>query len=149
MTRARIATVLLASVALTACHGLHTPSPAEQGAKKMSQASAKARALASRIAFSPDAVSKQLPVEGGEPREIAQTVLAPAEAAKELRTLAGEVTSAATTDAQRREARTLANRMRRDALMLDLMDLERIAQLKGSLARSIEGRIAAIRSIAA
>jgi hypothetical protein len=151
MNRARIlaASALLASTTLAACHGLHTPSAAEQGAKKISQASAKARALAHRIAFSPDAVSKQLPVEGGEPKEIAQPLLAPAEAAKELRTLAGEVASAGATDSQRREAKTLATRMRRDALMLDLMDLERIAQLKGTIALEIEGRLAAICSIEA
>ena len=31
--------------------------------------------------------------------------------------------------------------MRRDALMLDLMDLERISQIQGGLARQIEERI--------
>ena len=129
MNRARIlaATALLAVTALPACNGLHTPTAAEQGAKKMEKASAKARALASRIAFSPDAVSKTLPVDGGEARELAQTLLAPAEAAKELRTLASEVAGAGAIDAQRRDAKVLATRMRRDALMLDLMDLERIA----------------------
>jgi hypothetical protein len=139
MNRARIlaATALLAVTALPACNGLHTPTAAEQGAKKMEKASAKARALASRIAFSPDAVSKTLPVDGGEARELTQTLLAPAEAAKELRTLASEVAGAGATDAQRRDAKVLATRMRRDALMLDLMDLERIAQVKSGLARQI------------
>jgi hypothetical protein len=151
MNRARIlaATALLAVTALPACNGLHTPTAAEQGAKKMEKASAKARALASRIAFSPDAVSKTLPVDGGEARELAQTLLAPAEAAKELRTLASEVAGAGATDAQRRDAKVLATRMRRDALMLDLMDLERIAQVKSGLARQIGERIAAIRSVEA
>ena len=151
MNRARIlvATALLAVTALPACNGLHTPSAAEQGAKKMAQSSAKARALASRIAFSPDAVAKTLPVDGGEAKELAQTLLAPAEAAKELRTLASEVAGAGATDAQRREAKSLATRMRRDALMLDLMDLERISQVQGGLARQIEARIAAIRSVEA
>ena len=85
MNRARIlaATALLAVTALPACNGLHTPTAAEQGAKKMEKASAKARALASRIAFSPDAVSKTLPVDGGEARDLAQTLLAPAEAARQ------------------------------------------------------------------
>jgi len=151
MNRARIlaATALLAITALPACNGLHTPTAAEQGAKKMAKSSAKARALASRITFSPDAVAKTLPVEGGEARELAQTLLAPAEAAKELRTLATEVAGAGATDAQRRDAKVLATRMRRDALMLDLMDLERISQIQGSLARQIEERIAAIRSVEA
>lgn len=151
MNRARIlaATALLAVTALPACNGLHTPTAAEQGAKKMAQSSAKARALASRITFSPDAVAKTLPVEGGEARELAQTLLAPAEAAKELRTLANEVAGAGATDAQRRDAKVLATRMRRDALMLDLMDLERISQIQGGLARRIEERIAAIRSVEA
>ena len=151
MNRARIlaATALLAVTALPACNGLHTPSAAEQGSRKLQQASAKARALASRVAFSPDAVAKSLPVEGGEAKELSQTLLAPAEAAKELRTLAGEVAGAGATDAQRRDARILATRMRRDALMLDLMDLERISQVQGGLARQIEERIAAIRSVEA
>ena len=151
MNRARIlaATTLLAITALPACNGLHTPTAAEQGAKKMAQSSAKARALASRITFSPDAVAKTLPVEGGEAKELAQTLLAPAEAAKELRTLANEVAGAGATDAQRRDAKLLATRMRRDALMLDLMDLERISQIQGGLARQIEERIAAIRSVEA
>ncbi len=151
MNRARIlaATALLAITALPACNGLHTPTAAEQGAKKMAQSSAKARALASRITFSPDAVAKTLPVEGGEAKELAQTLLAPAEAAKELRTLANEVAGAGATDAQRRDAKALATRMRRDALMLDLMDLERISQIQGGLARQIEERIAAIRSVEA
>jgi len=151
MNRARIlaATALLAITTLPACNGLHTPTAAEQGAKKMAKSSAKARALASRIAFSPDAVAKTLPLEGGEARELAETLLAPAEAAKELRTLANEVAGAGATDAQRRDAKILATRMRRDALMLDLMDLERISQIQGSLARQIEERIAAIRSVEA
>ncbi len=151
MNRARIlaATALLAITALPACNGLHTPTAAEQGAKKMAKSSAKARALASRITFSPDAVAKTLPVEGGEAKELAQTLLAPAEAAKELRTLANEVAGAGATDAQRRDAKLLATRMRRDALMLDLMDLERISQIQGGLARQIEERIAAIRSVEA
>jgi hypothetical protein len=151
MNRARIlaATALLAITVLPACNGLHTPTAAEQGAKKMAKSSAKARALASRIAFSPDAVAKALPVEGGEAKELAETLLAPAEAAKELRTLADEVAGAGATDAQRRDAKVLATRMRRDALMLDLMDLERISQIQGSLARQIEERIAAIRSVEA
>ena len=151
MNRARIlaATALLAITALPACNGLHTPTAAEQGAKKMAKSSAKARALASRITFSPDAVAKTLPVEGGEAKELAQTLLAPAEAAKELRTLANEVAGAGATDAQRRDAKVLATRMRRDALMLDLMDLERISQIQGGLARQIEERIAAIRSVEA
>jgi hypothetical protein len=151
MNRARIlaATALLAITTLPACNGLHTPTAAEQGAKKMAKSSAKARALASRITFSPDAVAKTLPVEGGEARELAETLLAPAEAAKELRELANEVAGAGATDAQRRDAKILATRMRRDALMLDLMDLERISQSQGSRARQIEERIAAIRSVEA
>jgi len=151
MTRARIliASALLLTTALPGCNGLHTPTAAETGAKKVAQASAKARALAQRIAPSPDAVGKTLPVEGGEARELTQTLLAPAEAAKELRTLANEVSSAGGSDSQRREAKTLATRMRRDALMLDLMDLERIAQLKGAVASQIETRLGAIRSIEA
>jgi hypothetical protein len=62
MNRARIlaATALLAITTLPACNGLHTPTAAEQGAKKMAKSSAKARALASRITFSPDAVAKTL-----------------------------------------------------------------------------------------
>jgi hypothetical protein len=149
MNRARIlaTTALLVSTSLPACNGLHTPSPAEQGAKKMTQVTAKARALSSRITYSPDAVSKTLAVEGGETKELVQGLLAPAEAAKELRTLASEVTAAAGSDSQRREAKTLASRMRRDAMMLDLMDLERVAQLKSALATGIAERLAAIRSI--
>jgi hypothetical protein len=149
MNRARIlaAATLLMSTALPACNGLHTPSPAEQGAKKITQVTAKARGISSRITFSPDAVSKSLPVEGGETKELAQGLLAPAEAAKELRALASEVTAAAGSDSQRKEAKTLAIRMRRDAMMLDLMDLERISQLKSALAGGIAERLAAIRSI--
>jgi hypothetical protein len=149
MNRARIlaAATLLMSTALPACNGLHTPSPAEQGAKKITQVTAKARGISSRITFSPDAVSKSLPVEGGEAKELAQGLLAPADAAKELRTLATEVTSAAGSDSQRKEAKTLATRMRRDAMMLDLMDLERISQLKSAIASGIAERLAAIRSI--
>lgn len=149
MNRARIlaAATLLMSAALPACNGLHTPSPAEQGAKKMTQVTAKARGISSRITFSPDAVSKSLPVEGGETKELAQGLLAPAEAAKELRALASEVTAAAGSDSQRKEAKTLAIRMRRDAMMLDLMDLERISQLKSAITSGIAERLAAIRSI--
>ena len=149
MNRARIlaTATLLMSTALPACNGLHTPSPAEQGAKKITQVTAKARGISSRITFSPDAVSKSLPVEGGETKELAQGLLAPAEAAKELRALASEVTAAAGSDSQRKEAKTLATRMRRDAMMLDLMDLERISQLKSAIASGIAERLAAIRSI--
>ena len=149
MNRTRIlaAATLLMSTALPACNGLHAPSPAEQGAKKITQVTAKARGISSRITFSPDAVSKSLPVEGGETKELAQGLLAPAEAAKELRALASEVTAAAGSDSQRKEAKTLAIRMRRDAMMLDLMDLERISQLKSALAGGISERLAAIRSI--
>ena len=149
MNRARIlaAATLLMSTALPACNGLHTPSPAEQGAKKITQVTAKARGISSRITYSPDAVSKTLPVEGGEAKELAQGLLAPADAAKELRALATEVTSAAGSDSQRKEAKTLAIRMRRDAMMLDLMDLERISQLKSAIASGIAERLAAIRSI--
>ena len=149
MNRARIlaAATFLMSTALPACNGLHTPSPAEQGAKKMTQVTAKTRGISSRITFSPDAVSKSLPVEGGETKELAQGLLAPAEAAKELRALASEVTTAAGSDSQRKEAKTLATRMRRDAMMLDLMDLERISQLKSAIASGIAERLAAIRSI--
>ncbi|MCX5640396.1 MAG: hypothetical protein NT059_06250 [Planctomycetota bacterium] len=149
MNRARIlaATALLVSTSLPACNGLHTPSPAEQGAKKMTQVTAKARGISSRITYSPDAVSKTLPVEGGEAKELAQGLLAPADAAKELRALATEVTAAAGSDSQRKEAKTLALRMRRDAMMLDLMDLERISQLKSALASGIAERLSAIRSI--
>ena len=149
MNRARIlaAATLLMSTALPACNGLHTPSPAEQGAKKITQVTAKARGISSRITFSPDAVSKSLTMEGGETKELAQGLLAPAEAAKELRALASEVTAAAGSDSQRKEAKTLAIRMRRDAMMLDLMDLERISQLKSALAGGIAARLAAIRSI--
>jgi hypothetical protein len=151
MNRARIlaTATLLMSTALPACNGLHTPSPAEQGAKKITQVTAKARGISSRITFSPDAVSKSLPMEGGETKELAQGLLAPAEAAKELRSLASEVTAAAGSDSQRKEAKTLAIRMRRDAMMLDLMDLERISQLKSALAGGISARLAAIRSIIA
>jgi predicted nucleic acid-binding Zn-ribbon protein len=39
--------------------------------------------------------------------------------------------------------------MRRDALLLDLMDLERVAQLKGAVLAGIESRVAEIRSIQA
>ena len=62
MNRARIlaAATLLMSTALPACNGLHTPSPAEQGAKKITQVTAKARGISSRITYSPDAVSKSL-----------------------------------------------------------------------------------------
>ena len=149
MNRARIlaAATLLMSTALPACNGLHTPSPAEQGAKKITQVTAKARGISSRITYSPDAVSKSLPVEGGEAKELAQGLLAPADAAKELRALATEVTSAAGSDSQRKEAKTLATRLRRDAMMLDLMDLERISQLKSAIASGIAERLAAIRSI--
>ena len=149
MNRTRIlaAATLLISTALPACNGLHAPSPAEQGAKKITQVTAKARGISSRITFSPDAVSKSLPVEGGETKELAQGLLAPAEAAKELRALASEITAAAGSDSQRKEVKTLAIRMRRDAMMLDLMDLERISQLKSVLASGIAERLATIRSI--
>jgi hypothetical protein len=149
MNRTRIlaAATLLMSTALPACNGLHAPSPAEQGAKKITQVTAKARGISSRITFSPDAVSKSLPVEGGETKELAQGLLAPAEAAKELRALASEITAAAGSDSQRKEVKTLAIRMRRDAMMLDLMDLERISQLKSVLASGIAERLAARRSI--
>ena len=143
-----IAGATLALSVLAACEGLHAPSPEEAGARKMAQAAAKAAALSARIAPSPDAVGKTLEEEGGS-REIAQAMLAPTEAAEQLRSLASEVSSAGAGDAQRREARDLATRMRRDALMLDLMELERLAQAKGMLAREIERRIAAITSIEA
>jgi hypothetical protein len=143
-----IAGATLALSVLAACEGLHAPSPEEAGARKMAQAAAKAAALSARIAPSPDAVGKTLEEEGGS-RELAQAMLAPTEAAEQLRSLASEVSSAGAGDAQRREARDLATRMRRDALMLDLMELERLAQAKGVLAREIERRIAAITSIEA
>lgn len=151
MTHARFiaSAALLASIALPGCDGLHAPSPSEKGAGAMGTAAAKARAVSRRITHSPEAASKRLPVEGGEARELAEAMLAPAEAAKELRALAGEVNSSAATDAQRSEARVLATRMRRDALMLDLVELERVSQLQGAVARAIEERVAAIRSIEA
>lgn len=143
-----IAGATLALSVLAACEGLHAPSPEEAGARKMAQAAAKAAALTARIAPSPDAVGKTVEEEGGS-RELTQTMLTPAEAAEQMRSLASEVSSAGAGEAQRREARDLATRMRRDALMLDLMELERLAQEKGVLAREIERRIAAITSIEA
>ena len=143
-----IAGASLALSVLAACEGLHAPSPEEAGARKMAQVAAKAAALSARIAPSPDAVGRTVEEEGGS-RELTQTMLSPAEAAEQLRSLASEVSSAGAGDAQRREARDLATRMRRDALMLDLMELERLAQEKGALAREIERRIAAITSIEA
>ncbi|MFM8818350.1 MAG: hypothetical protein ACKOHI_10860, partial [Phycisphaerales bacterium] len=140
-----IAGATLALSVLAACEGLHAPSPEEAGARKMAQAAAKAAALTARIAPSPDAVGKTVEEEGGS-RELTQTMLTPAEAAEQMRSLASEVSSAGAGEAQRREARDLATRMRRDALMLDLMELERLAQEKGVLAREIERRIAAITS---
>jgi hypothetical protein len=147
--RTIVASALLLTLPLAACNGLHTPSAAENGGKKVAQAAAKARALANRITHSPDAVGKTLPGDGeGSPeREVSQPLLAPAEAAKELRQLASEVASAGGTEAQRRDAKALATRMRRDAMMLDLMDLERVASLKGQVAWDIGERIAMVQAI--
>ena len=147
--RTIVASAILLTLPLAACDGLHAPSAAETGSKKVAQAAAKARALAGRIAHSPDAVGKSVPGEGdGAPsREISQALLAPAEAAKELRQLASEVSSAGGSEAQRRDAKNLANRMRRDAMMLDLMDLERVAQLKGDIAWDIGEHIAMVQAI--
>ncbi len=144
-----LASALLLGATLPSCKGIHVPSPAETGAGKIANATAKARALAGRIACSPDAVGKTVTNEAGEAREITQTLMAPAEAADELRTLATEVANAGGTEPQRREAKSLAARMRRDALLLDLMDLERVSQLKGMVVAGIEERIARVRSIQA
>ena len=149
MIRSTALAAALALVPLAGCRGVHVPTASETGARKIADAAAKARALAGKIACSPDAVGKTLTGEGGESREIAQTLLAPAQAAAELRTLANEVGAAGGTEPQRREAKTLAARMRRDALLLDLMDLERVAQLKSMVVADIEARIAAVRSIEA
>lgn len=147
--RTIVASALLLTLPMAACNGLHTPTAAETGSKKVAQAAAKARTLAGRIAHSPDAVGKTVPGEGegAAAREISQPLLAPAEAAKELRQLASEVSSAGGSEAQRRDAKTLANRMRRDAMMLDLMDLERVSQLKGDIAWDIGEHIAMVQAI--
>lgn len=147
--RTIVASALLLTLPLAGCNGLHAPSAAETGGKKVAQAAAKARSLASRIAHHPDAVGKTVPGEGegASAREISQPMLAPAEAAKELRQLASEVASAGGTEAQRRDAKTLATRMKRDAMMLDLMDLERVAQAKGDIAWDIGERIAMVQAI--
>ncbi len=134
---------------LFGCDGLHAPSAEEKGARKLADATARARMLALRIAPSPDAVSASLEEEGGTTREVPKPVLAPADAAKELRTLASEIANAGGSDAQKRDARELAARMRRDALVLDLADLERLAQEKSVIVREIEARIAGITSIMA
>ena len=134
---------------LCGCDGLHAPSAEEKGARKIADATARARMLALRIAPSPDAVSASLEEEGGATREVSKPVLAPADAAKELRTLASEISNAGGSEAQKRDARELAARMRRDALLLDLADLERLAQEKSVLVREIEGRVAGITSIMA
>ncbi len=134
---------------LCGCDGLHAPSAEEKGARKLADATARARMLALRIAPSPDAVSASLEEEGGTTREVSKPVLAPADAAKELRTLASEIANAGGSDAQKRDARELAARMRRDALVLDLADLERLAQEKSVIVREIEARVAGITSIMA
>jgi hypothetical protein len=134
---------------LCGCDGLHAPSAEEKGARKIADTTARARMLALRIAPSPDSVSASLEEEGGATREVAKPVLAPADAAKELRTLASEISNAGGSEAQKRDARELAARMRRDALLLDLADLERLAQEKSVLVREIEGRVAGITSIMA
>jgi len=134
---------------LCGCDGLHAPSAEEKGARKLADATARARMLALRIAPSPDAVSASLEEEGGTTREVQKPVLAPADAAKELRTLASEIANAGGSEAQKRDARELAARMRRDALVLDLADLERLAQEKSVIVREIEARVAGITSIMA
>ena len=90
---------------LCGCDGLHAPSAEEKGARKLADATARARMLALRIAPSPDAVSASLEEEGGTTREVQKPVLAPADAAKELRTLASEIANAGGSDAQKRDAR--------------------------------------------
>lgn len=111
---------------LFGCDGLHAPSAEEKGARKLADATARARMLALRIAPSPDAVSASLEEEGGTTREVSKPVLAPADAAKELRTLAAEIANAGGSDAQKRDARELAASMRRDALVLEVAELERL-----------------------
>jgi hypothetical protein len=83
--------------------------------------------LALRIAPSPDAVSASLEEEGGATREISKPVLAPADAAKELRTLASEISNAGGSEAQLRVARDIASQFRHDALVLEVAELERLA----------------------
>jgi hypothetical protein len=144
-----IASLFIAASLLPACNGVQVPSPAENGARKVAQATARARALGRRMAPSPDAVGKSVPTEGGEPREVSQPMLAPTDAASQLRLLAGEVNAAGTTDRQRRDGQEVAARMKLDALLLEFAELERASQVKSRILGEVEDRVAAARAIQA
>jgi hypothetical protein len=144
-----IASLFLAASLLPACNGVQVPSAAESGARKVSQATAKARALGRRIAPSPDAVGKTVVADGGEAREVSQPMLAPTEAASQLRLLAGEVNAAGATERQRRDAQEVAARIKMDALLLEFAELERASQVKSRLLGEVEDRVAAARAIQA
>jgi hypothetical protein len=141
---------LLAIVALAACGDIGKPTAAEQGERKIAAVTAKARALSARIADSQDAVATQIPAgDGTEAREVKSPVLAPADAAKELRALAGEAGSAGATEAQRKLAGDLSARLRREAAMLDLLALEQMAMEERALLQDVDAHMAVIASIMA
>ncbi|MFO0962975.1 MAG: hypothetical protein U0625_08730 [Phycisphaerales bacterium] len=142
-----VAAVLAAGL-LAGCDGVPARDPAEQGAQKLAQIGRQAQALTTRIAASADLVFKSLPAtEGGEAKELRAPLLGPADAAKELRTLAGQAASAGATDAQRKQGQELATRLRREAVVLELLELEQVTELQGLVAQNIDAHLALIRSI--
>ncbi len=126
-TRTKFLAGVFAAASLAACDGLHAPSAEEIASRKMSDATARVRAIALRTAHSPLAVASTIEEEGGGSREVAKPMLAPAEAAGELRKVASEIESTGGGEAQRRAARDLASRVRRDALVLEVAEFERLA----------------------
>jgi hypothetical protein len=140
--------LLVLSASVAGCEGLHAPTAEEKAARRIDDAVAKASALSRRIASAPGAVGRTIE-EDGATREIQDAMLSPAEGARQLRELASQVASAGAGQAQRKAAGELAARLRRDALTLDLIDLERLSAERGAIAREVERRLGAIRTIEA
>jgi len=140
--------LLVLSASVAGCEGLHAPTAEEKAARRIDDAVAKAAALSRRIASAPGAVGRTIE-EDGATREIQDAMFSPAEGARQLRELASQVANAGAGQAQRKAAGDLAARLRRDALTLDLIDLERLSAERGAIAREVERRLGAIRTIEA
>lgn len=141
--------LLLAStlVVTFGCDRVGQPTEAEAGAARITAVANEARALTRRLAFSSDAVGTELAGEDGAAREVTKPMLAPAVAAEELRALASRAQSAGATETQRKEAGALAQRLRREAAMLDLVALERTFSQMQALTDAIGAELDEARAI--
>lgn len=123
----RAAALPLASslLVLVGCDRIGKPTPAEEGAAKLAKVAAEARFLTQRIA--PFDMTASPEAEGDDDAPASRgSMIGPAQGAEELRKLATRAKMAGEGSEQRNYGEALAQRLNREAAMLDLVALERI-----------------------